>query len=278
MNVNQGEKIYIRLRPHDHEDAFLPYESLLGTMLHELVHNRFGPHDKKFYRELDEITEECEKMMAKGTSDKVDGFYGDGIRLGGFKTINAEDAAHAAGLRALERAKTAHLAAPPQKLGGKKLDHRNFSPKEMAAIAAERRYQDNIWCGVSLEEQKQIEAEIQRQIKARNAGVQGHLHEEHEMRLNNPRGEEEKDKGKGIIKEEPLKPKNQASLKRYFEPVDLEEEQAELESLKKRQKTEDPGFIPTEEILGYIEWDCKICTFLNSPQWLQCNACGSVRQ
>jgi hypothetical protein len=98
------------------------------------------------------------------------------------------------------------------------------------------------------------------------------------MRLNNPRGEEEKDKGKGIIKEEPLKPKNQASLKRYFEPVDLEEEQAELESLKKRQKTEDPGFIPTEEILGYIEWDCKICTFLNSPQWLQCNACGSVRQ
>jgi hypothetical protein len=94
---------------------------------------------------LDEITEECEKMMAKGTSDKVDGFYGDGIRLGGFKTINAEDAAHAAGLRALERAKTAHLADPTQKLGGKKLDHLNFSQKEMAAIAADLLYQDNIF-------------------------------------------------------------------------------------------------------------------------------------
>ncbi|RUP47978.1 WLM domain-containing protein [Jimgerdemannia flammicorona] len=35
LNVNHGYKICIRLRPHYDSKMFLPYESLLGTMLHE---------------------------------------------------------------------------------------------------------------------------------------------------------------------------------------------------------------------------------------------------
>ena len=38
------------------EGVFLPYESVLGTMLHELCHNVYGPHDAKFYKLLDTIT------------------------------------------------------------------------------------------------------------------------------------------------------------------------------------------------------------------------------
>ena len=40
LNVNAGEEIRIRLRPAHNEHAFLPFDDLLGTMLHELVHNR----------------------------------------------------------------------------------------------------------------------------------------------------------------------------------------------------------------------------------------------
>ena len=61
LNINGGEgrtsEIKIRLRPHNSESSFFPYEHLLGTMLHELVHNVQGPHNAVFYKLLDEITE-----------------------------------------------------------------------------------------------------------------------------------------------------------------------------------------------------------------------------
>jgi DNA-dependent metalloprotease WSS1 len=34
--MNMGEKILVRLRPHYDPDAFLPEESIVGTMLHEV--------------------------------------------------------------------------------------------------------------------------------------------------------------------------------------------------------------------------------------------------
>jgi len=43
LNVNQGGEVCIRLRPSNDENSFLPYESLLGTMLHELCHNGGAP-------------------------------------------------------------------------------------------------------------------------------------------------------------------------------------------------------------------------------------------
>ncbi len=46
----------VRLRRHNHESEFYPYEDVLGTLLHELTHNVHGPHDAKFYKLLDEIT------------------------------------------------------------------------------------------------------------------------------------------------------------------------------------------------------------------------------
>lgn len=61
LNINGGggrtSEIKIRLRPHNSEGSFFPYEDLLGTMLHELVHNVQGPHNAVFYKLLDEITE-----------------------------------------------------------------------------------------------------------------------------------------------------------------------------------------------------------------------------
>ena len=36
----------VRLRPARDASSFLPFESILGTMLHELVHNVRGPHDR----------------------------------------------------------------------------------------------------------------------------------------------------------------------------------------------------------------------------------------
>ncbi len=61
LNINGGggrtSEIKIRLRPHKSDSSFFPYEHLIGTMLHELVHNVQGPHNAVFYKLLDEITE-----------------------------------------------------------------------------------------------------------------------------------------------------------------------------------------------------------------------------
>ena len=36
LDINMGQKILVRLRPHYDPDTFLPEESIVGTMLHEV--------------------------------------------------------------------------------------------------------------------------------------------------------------------------------------------------------------------------------------------------
>jgi len=47
-NTNQGHRIDIRLRTDDLR-TFRPYRQLVTTLLHELAHNLFGPHDDHFW-------------------------------------------------------------------------------------------------------------------------------------------------------------------------------------------------------------------------------------
>lgn len=78
LNINGGggqtKEIKIRLRPHGSDSSFLPYESLVGTMLHELVHNVQGPHNAVFYKLLDEITEvHLQYLLVHPSKDEVAG-------------------------------------------------------------------------------------------------------------------------------------------------------------------------------------------------------------
>lgn len=68
MNKNAGQQILIRLRPAHSEDTFLELDDLMGTMLHELTHNIFGPHDDKFYAFLKVLTAEFDALIAGGYS------------------------------------------------------------------------------------------------------------------------------------------------------------------------------------------------------------------
>ncbi|CAD7972986.1 unnamed protein product [Amoebophrya sp. A120] len=48
FNENAGARIVLRLRTDDTK-GFRPYHDLVNTLIHELVHNTFGPHDDKFW-------------------------------------------------------------------------------------------------------------------------------------------------------------------------------------------------------------------------------------
>ena len=99
LNVNGGQKICVRLRDANAPTSFLPYDHILGTLLHELVHIVHGPHAAPFYKLLDELTDECEQLMAQGvTSLTSEPFAGRGEKL-------------APGLRPIPRHKLAERAA-----------------------------------------------------------------------------------------------------------------------------------------------------------------------
>ena len=108
LNVNQGEKICLRLRPPQDITSFLPYNEIVGTMLHELTHNFIGPHNKAFYKFFDNLWDQCEKLMDGGTLPgvPVEGFEGAGNRLSTDKRppTSARDKRAAIAAAALKRA------------------------------------------------------------------------------------------------------------------------------------------------------------------------------
>ena len=55
LNIGGGAEVKIRLRRPNRDWDFFPYENILDTMLHELCHNDFGPHNADFYNLLDQL-------------------------------------------------------------------------------------------------------------------------------------------------------------------------------------------------------------------------------
>lgn len=135
MNVNGGTKILLRLRNPNDEFRFLPMESIMGTMLHELTHNLHGPHDNRFYTKLDDLMARQWVIEQQGLFDT---FLGQGRRLGGSTRPTPPQQLQ------LQR-------RPPRcrgrKLGGSRAPR--GTPREMAALAAQRRAQDSKSCGVA---------------------------------------------------------------------------------------------------------------------------------
>lgn len=154
MNVNRGMKIMLRLRDPLDEYRFLPFEHILGTMLHELTHNLFGPHDQKFYTKLDELSGRQWTIEQLGLYNS---FIGPGHRLGGGTVGN--------NVRGTKLNLGANKIAKRGKPRGRKLGGLNSatgrlgprkSAREMAAMAAEKRASDNKTCGNSQKQEQYI--------------------------------------------------------------------------------------------------------------------------
>ncbi|KAJ8431739.1 hypothetical protein Cgig2_028956 [Carnegiea gigantea] len=149
LNIGGGAEIRLRLRRPEREWDFFPYEQILDTMLHELCHNEHGPHNADFYKLLDEIRLECEELMAKGITGTGRGFDLPGRRLGGFSRapplpLLRQNAPAAAERRAQQRSL---LSTGPRRIGGDSSIKAALSPIQAAAMAAERRLRDEVWCG-----------------------------------------------------------------------------------------------------------------------------------
>lgn len=153
LNHNHGQKIEVRLRYPMNDNAFLPYEDILGTLLHELVHIEIGPHNEDFYRLLDELKAECEDLMSRGITPPSADFAtgnGNGNRLSYAKAPPKHVAQERAVAAANRRQKINRLMPNKgQKLGGNaelKQISTLCDPREMALAAAQRRLGDDLCC------------------------------------------------------------------------------------------------------------------------------------
>ncbi|KAF2634157.1 WLM-domain-containing protein [Massarina eburnea CBS 473.64] len=81
LNINRTERILVRLRYHHDSRQFLSMEQVTDTLLHELSHIVWGPHDNNFHNLWNELREEHQSLIAKGYSGE--GFLSQGQRLGG---------------------------------------------------------------------------------------------------------------------------------------------------------------------------------------------------
>ncbi|KAK4192838.1 WLM domain-containing protein [Podospora australis] len=111
LNENRGQRIFLRLRYPGDMTQFLPFEQVTDTMLHELAHNVWGPHDQKFHALWDQLREELEGLIMKGYTG--DGFLSKGYRLGGHHIPYQE-------IRRATRAE-AERRKPPQASQGRRL-------------------------------------------------------------------------------------------------------------------------------------------------------------
>lgn len=102
LNINRGEHIKLRLRPPHDQLALLPFEEVMCTAAHEMVHNAIGPHNEAFFELYRHIVQLCEDVLSADAAaagaatssstassiasvprDAVVAFQGAGRRLGG---------------------------------------------------------------------------------------------------------------------------------------------------------------------------------------------------
>ncbi|KAK2969977.1 hypothetical protein RJ640_008317, partial [Escallonia rubra] len=149
LNVGGGAEVKLRLRRQNNEWDFFPYNQILDTMLHELCHNEYGPHNSDFYNLLDEIRKDCEQLIAKGITGTGQGFDLPGRRVGGFSRQPPLSSLRQSALAAAEK-RVQHgvlLPSGPKRIGGDSSIMAALSPIQAASMAAERRLHDDVWCG-----------------------------------------------------------------------------------------------------------------------------------
>ncbi|APA09874.1 hypothetical protein SS1G_05893 [Sclerotinia sclerotiorum 1980 UF-70] len=143
LNVNNGQKICLRLRYPGDQNQFLPMEEVVDTMLHELCHNEIGPHNQQFHALWDQLRKEHEGLTNKGYTGE--GFLSEGRSLGG-RRVPRHEARRLARIAAEKRQKS--LVGFDQKLGGRPVPY-GSDIRKVIVDAIERRNKVLKGCGES---------------------------------------------------------------------------------------------------------------------------------
>ncbi|KAF6230121.1 hypothetical protein HO133_004460 [Letharia lupina] len=293
LNINKGQKICLRLRYPGDERQFLPLEEVTDTMLHELCHIVFGPHDESFHNLWNQLRDEYDQLIRKGYTGE--GFLSTGHKLGGRGLIPMHEARRLARVNA-EKRRTL-TAGSGQKLGGAPV-RRGVDIRNVIADAAARRAAIMKGCasGVGAEREKEIDKETNKKGFRTKAEEDDANEEAIMIAYIDLVQEEERDKyGDAYI---PPSKENPAGSQGGFNRI--KSESGIRSNLAPQVPASTKPILPITNTvdLGYGQstppphtqppstkpqtpfsdpWTCEICTLVNPANYLCCDACSTER-
>ena len=307
LNINKGEKICLRLRYPGDERQFMPIEEVTDTMLHELCHIVHGPHDENFHALWATLRNEHEALVHAGYTGE--GFLSTGHKLGG-RRIPMDEARRLA--RAAAEKRRIRTASSGQKLGGRSV-RRGEDIRRVIADAAARRMRVEQGCGASRGTSKERQREIMDATNRNTTKTKAEpidLDEETMMiayidlvqeeerekygedyippSKENPAGSQGRRLSKAGLFEEQRRLETEASQGRNSAAESSNRRPAVLNSTKpppsKASTRPSPPTIskPPQQKQRpppplTLDWTCPICTLLNPPTYLCCDACSTER-
>ncbi|CAD6582611.1 MAG: hypothetical protein ASARMPRED_001015 [Alectoria sarmentosa] len=292
LNINKGQKICLRLRYPGDERQFLPLEEVTDTLLHELCHIVFGPHDESFHNLWNQLRDEHEQLIRKGYTGE--GFLSTGHKLGGRGRIPMHEARRLARVNA-EKRRTL-TPGSGQKLGGAPV-RRGVDIRNVIADAAARRATITKGCasGVNAEREREIDNETNKKGFRTKADEDDANEEAIMIAYIDLVQEEEKNKyGEAYIppsKEHPAGSQGSFNIKsepgtrsNRTPPVPVSTKPpphiTNTAGLGYSQSTLPPGPQPpstNHSARSSDYWTCEICTLVNPVNYLCCDACSTER-
>lgn len=185
--------------------------------------------------------------MAKGITGTGQGFDAPGRRLGGFTFKRPLSSPRQTALAAAQkRARVGSLLpSGPQRLGGNSDIMTALSPIQAAAMAAERRMYDDLWCGSGY---NTISSEA--------------------------------DSSSGMSKQ-PASTETGEPSKSSNEVPQGKNSGAEDSTFSSKADREPPSGVSSSrcaaDVAGGVIWECSVCTLLNQPLAPICEACGTQK-
>ncbi|KAL8738441.1 MAG: hypothetical protein Q9181_000755 [Wetmoreana brouardii] len=291
LNWNRGQKICLRLRYPGDERQFLPLEQVVDTMLHELCHNVHGPHNEAFHNLWNQLRDEHESLVRKGYTGE--GFLSQGHKLGGTTGRIPMHEAQRRARAAAEKRRTL-TAGSGQKLGGAGV-RRGQDIRKVIADAAQRRI--DIMRGCADTDTARVKEIVD---QTNHSGFKTKAEEEDAneeaimLAYIDLVQEEEREKyGKDYVppsKDNPAGSQGR-STSSSLAPIKLEPGTSTAKPpvpLSTRPNASTGGGAPLPTHIFDLEdpasaadfsssWTCNICTLVNPPNYLSCDACGTDR-
>ncbi|KAF9979836.1 hypothetical protein BGZ75_009174 [Mortierella antarctica] len=239
-------------------------------MLHELAHNIRGPHDAQFYKAMNDLNDEYDKIIASGYTGV--GFDATGQRLGGRGLGGGRKLGGNAG-----------SSRDPTSKGFWEKWH---SPGELAALAAEQRAKDQLWCGsaetdigelssqvvptesqVEPENRKIVNGTLESAVSEASRSLNVKAAEAAKRRLASDSSRDTGESSKKV-KHHPISTSTSTSTSNHAQST------APQPSGTASAVAATPTTISASE---WSEWSCPVCTLVNKPLALQCDCCLNER-
>ena len=293
LNINRGQKICLRLRYPGDDKQFLPIEEVTDTMLHELCHNVWGPHDENFHNLWNQLRDEHEALVRKGYTGE--GFLGAGQKLGGSRIIPRDEAKRRA--RAAAEKRRTLTAGSGQKVGGRAVQ-RGEDVRRIIADAAQRRVSITKGCASETEQGNQIARDVERnqdgfRTKAEEDDANERaimlayidlIQEEEKEKYgdsyvppseSNPAGTRAKTSPPAQSLSSINIPDSTPPIPAHSKPIFSVEDQRGTMPRPMPDEGLDEDLVKDEDDIS--TWACAICTLINPSQYLACDACGTER-